>query len=95
VSATIANTGRAAATEVVQLYTRDLVGSTTRPVRELKRFQRISLKPGQSQRVSFTLRSRDLAFHNPAMQQVAEPGDFKVWVAPNADAGLEGAFTLR
>ena len=95
VSATIANTGDVAATEVVQLYVRDLVGSVTRPVRELKGFQRVSLQPGEERRISFTLHSDNLAFHNPALKRVTEPGDFRVWIAPNAEAGLEGEFHLR
>jgi beta-glucosidase len=94
ISAVITNTGKREATEVVQLYVRDLVGDVTRPVRELKGFQRVTLKPGESETVVFTLSTDDLTFHNQAMQEVVEPGDFKVWVAPNAVAGLEGSFRV-
>ncbi|WP_250463741.1 glycoside hydrolase family 3 N-terminal domain-containing protein [Microbulbifer litoralis] len=95
VSATITNTGDVVATEIPQLYVRDLVGSVTRPVRELKGFERIELAAGESRRVTFSLGADQLAFHNAEMQSVAEPGEFRVWIAPNAEAGLEGRFTLR
>ncbi|MCX2830946.1 glycoside hydrolase family 3 N-terminal domain-containing protein [Microbulbifer thermotolerans] len=95
VSATITNTGKRTATETVQLYVRDLVGSVSRPVRELKGFERITLAPGESRRVSFTLKANQLAFHNAQMQQVIEPGEFHVWIAPDAESGLQGSFTLQ
>ncbi|WP_231756850.1 beta-glucosidase BglX [Microbulbifer elongatus] len=95
VSATITNTGKRTATETAQLYVRDLVGSVSRPVRELKGFERITLAPGESQRVQFTVAASDLAFHNAQMEQVIEPGEFRVWVAPDAQSGLESGFTLR
>ncbi|WP_110513035.1 beta-glucosidase BglX [Herpetosiphon llansteffanensis] len=94
ISATITNTGNYAGAEVVQLYIRDLVGSMTRPIKELKGFQRIALEPGQSQEVTFELRSADLSFHNNAMQKIAEPGEFHVWVAPNSLGGLQASFEL-
>ncbi|XSG73818.1 beta-glucosidase BglX [Herpetosiphon llansteffanensis] len=94
ISATITNTGNYAGAEVVQLYIRDLVGSMTRPIKELKGFQRIVLEPGQSQEVTFELRSADLSFHNNAMQKIAEPGEFHVWVAPNSLGGLQASFEL-
>lgn len=93
-SATIKNTGNVKATEVVQLYVRDLVGSRTRPVRELKGFERITLAPGESQTVSFTLNTDQLAFHNPDMERVTEPGDFHLWIAPDSASGLKGEFTI-
>ncbi len=95
VSAEIANTGQREGDEIVQLYTRDLVGSVSRPVRELKGFRRIHLKPGEKQAVSFTLRTEDLAFYNPQMQLVTEPGRFRVWIAPDAVRGVEGEFTVE
>lgn len=91
---TLTNTGTRPATEVVQLYVRDLVGSITRPVRELKGFQRVDLAPGASQAVTFTLHTDDLAFHNAAMQRITEPGHFHLWIAPHAAGGLRGAFEV-
>ncbi|WP_236250392.1 glycoside hydrolase family 3 N-terminal domain-containing protein [Microbulbifer sp. ALW1] len=95
ISATLTNTGKVSATETAQLYVRDLVGSVSRPVRELKGFERITLAPGESREVDFTLKASQLAFHNAQMQPVIEPGEFRVWIAPDAESGLEGGFTLR
>jgi beta-glucosidase len=94
VSADITNTGARAADEVVQLYTRDLVGSVTRPVRELKQFRRVRLKPGEKQTVSFTLSTDELAFHDRHMHRVTEPGEFHVWIAPDSASGLRGEFAV-
>jgi beta-glucosidase len=93
-TATLTNTGTRMATEVVQLYVRDLVGSVTRPIRELKGFHRVDLAPGASQDVTFTLHTDDLAFHNAAMQRVTEPGAFHLWIAPDATSGLRGEFEV-
>jgi beta-glucosidase len=95
VSATIKNTGKATATEVVQLYVQDVVGDVTRPVRELKGFERITLAPGASQKVTFNIHTDDLAFHDQKMERVTEPGDFNVWVAPNAASGLKDSFVVK
>ena len=95
VSATVANTGGREATEVVQLYVRDLVGSLTRPVRELKGFERVTLGPGEARRVSFRLHTDDLAFHDRESRRVTEPGAFRVWIGPDAASGLEGGFEVR
>ncbi len=95
ISADVANTGSRDADEIVQLYIRDLVGSITRPVRELKAFRRVHVKAGEKQTVSFTLKSSDLAFYNDKMQYAAEPGQFHVWVAPSSDKGVRGEFVLR
>ena len=81
---TLTNTGKVEGKEVVQLYTRDLVGSLTRPVKELKGFQKISLKPGESKEVTFTLTAEDLKFYNAELQYVAEPGDFKLFIGGNS-----------
>jgi beta-glucosidase len=94
VSATVANTGDRAGDEIVQLYVRDLVASVTRPVKELKGFQRVSLDPGEEERVRFEVPVQQLGFHGPAIEYVVEPGDFSVWVGPNAAGGLEGAFEV-
>ncbi len=94
VAADVANTGRYEADEVVQLYVRDLAASVSRPVRELKGFQRVHLKPGEKRSVEFTLGRADLAFHNTHMQLVTEPGTFQVWIAPDSDRGLGGEFKV-
>ncbi len=94
VSAEVANTGAYEADEIVQLYTRDLVASVTRPVRELKGFRRVHLKPGEKQTVEFTLRAQDLAFYGENMQLATEPGVFHVWIAPDSSSGLSGEFEV-
>ena len=94
VAATVTNTGKVVADEVAQLYVRDLVGSITRPVKELKGFTRISLEAGESQRVRFTLVADQLAFYTVGGRRVVEPGAFKVWVGPNSQDGLEGDFEV-
>jgi len=89
ISVQLTNSGAFAATETVQLYIRDNVASITRPVKELKAFQRIALKPGESQTVSFTLDETDLAFYNADMEFTAEPGRFEVMVGgSSADEDL-------
>ena len=94
VQATVSNNGSRTAEEVVQLYVRDLVGNVTRPVRELKGFQRLRLEPGEQNTVSFELGPDDLAFYGRDMQLITEPGDFHVWVGGNSDADMQAAFTL-
>jgi beta-glucosidase len=94
VSVELANTGSVAAEEVVQLYVRDLVGSVTRPVRELKGFRRVRLEPGQATKVDFVLTSDDLAFHGRSNSRIVEPGDFHVWVGGSSKARLRAAFRL-
>ena len=74
---------------------RDLVASVVQPVRKLRGFQRVSLKPGEVRRVSFTLTTGDLAFYNTRMQLVTEPGKFQVWIAPDAMRGAVGELELR
>ncbi len=95
VSATITNTGTTAADEVVQLYVHDVAASITRPVRQLKSYRRVSLAPGASERVAFTLRRSDLTFIGADMTPTVEPGEFIFWIAPSAEAaGVSGRFTL-
>lgn len=94
VQATVRNIGSREAVEVVQLYVRDLVGNVTRPVRELKGFQRVRLEPGEQRTVSFELAPDDLAFYGRDMQLITEPGDFHVWIGGSSDAELQTAFTL-
>jgi beta-glucosidase len=92
---TVTNSGERAGVEVVQLYVRDLVGSVTRPVRELKAFQRIELQPGQSRDVTFTLNAADLAFYTASGRWEAEPGEFRVFVGTNSRDVSEATFTLQ
>ena len=105
VSCVIRNTGEREGVAVPQLYVRDLVGSITRPVRELKGFQRVSIPAGDSITVVFTLTRDDLAYWHYAeaitlgadggYERSAEPGRFQVWIAPNAAEGSPAAFHLR
>ncbi len=95
VSCTVTNNGKYAGTETPQLYVRDMVGSLVRPVRELKGFERVTLQPGESRTVTFTLTPADLAFHHADLSYNAEPGDFQVWVASDSDSGNAAAFTLE
>ena len=87
VSVDLKNTGKRSATEVVQLYVQDLVGSVVRPIKELKRFDRVELAPGETKTVTFELPVAELAFWNIDMEYVVEPGDFKLWVAGDSDSG--------
>ncbi|MBZ5580866.1 MAG: glycoside hydrolase family 3 C-terminal domain-containing protein [Acidobacteriia bacterium] len=95
VSADVANTGTREADEVAQFYIRDLVASVVQPVRALKGFRRVHLKPGEKQTVQFTLTANDLAFYNEQAKLVTEPGRFQVWVAPDSARGVPGEFTLE
>ena len=94
ISADVTNTGDRAAEEVVQLYVRDLVGSMTRPVKELKGFQRVRLDPGERRTVTFALCAADLAFVGRDLQWTTEPGHFHVWVGGSSEAPLQSAFTI-
>ena len=90
----VTNTGNRAGQEVVQLYIRDLVGSVTRPVKELKGFKKIFLNPGETKTVTFNLSQDNLKFYDRQMNFVVEPGEFKVWVGPNSAEGLESGFEI-
>ncbi|WP_113654249.1 beta-glucosidase BglX [Pedobacter namyangjuensis] len=90
----LTNNGKYDGKEVVQLYTRDLVGSITRPVKELKGFQKISLKAGESKDVTFTITEEDLKFYNSNLKFVAEPGDFKLFIGGNSRDVKETSFKL-
>ena len=104
-SCEITNTGNRTATAVPQLYVRDLVGSLTRPVRELKGFQRVTIPAGESRTVTFELTEEDLAYWHlaegvtlgadGAYVHTAESGDFHVWIAPNAAEGQPAKITLK
>ena len=95
ISFDLTNTGKYDGTEVVQLYVQDKIGSVTRPVKELKGFQRVSLKQGEKKTVSFSLPIEELAFWNIDMQRVVEPGEFNLWVGPNSAEGLQTSFTVE
>ncbi len=86
VSVTVSNTGNREGEEVVQLYVRDEVGSVTRPVRELRGFQRVRLAPGRDTTVNFTLGPASLAFYGQAMERIVEPGFFTVYVGTSSQA---------
>ena len=88
------NTGKYKGTEVAQLYIQDKVGSVTRPVKELKRFTRVTLKPGEKKNVSFELPISELAFWNIDMMKVVEPGDFGLWVATDSQSGEQVFFKV-
>ena len=90
----VTNTGSVAGTTVVQLYVRDDVGSITRPVRELRGFSRVSLRPGEKRTVSFPVDARALAFHDASMRLVAEPGTFTLYAGQDAAHGESASFTF-
>lgn len=94
ISFTLKNTGKYDGTEVVQLYVQDKVGSVTRPVKELKRFQRVTLKAGESTQVSLSLPVSELAFWGYDMNYTVEPGDFTLWVGTNSVEGLTKDFSV-
>ena len=94
VSVDVTNSGDYDGKEVVQLYIRDLVGSVTRPVKELKGFQKVEIKKGETRTVTFKLTVEDLKFYNYNLDFVAEPGDFDVFVGANSDASLKLQFEL-
>ena len=95
VSFTLTNTGSCEGTEVAQLYVRDLVGSVTRPVKELKGFQRVTLQPGESRSLSFDLPVQELAFYGLDMVKKVEPGDFQLWVAGDSASGEPLTFKVK
>lgn len=92
---TVSNTGKVAGEEVVQLYLRDMVGSVSRPVKQLKGFEKISLKPGQSQTVSFEINEEMLRFWRADMTYGSEKGEFVVMVGPNASITKGVNFWLK
>jgi beta-glucosidase len=93
-SVEVENTGKRAGDEVVQLYVRDMAASVTRPVRELKGFERVTLRPGERRRVQFTLTPEHLGFYNREMRFVVEPGTFKVFAGTSSEGGLEASFEV-
>jgi beta-glucosidase len=91
----VANTGTRAGDEVAQLYVRDDVGSVTRPVMQLRRFQRVTLAGGQRTTLRWSLGMNDLAFYDLSMRRVAEPGTFRVFVGTSSADTQSAPFTLR
>ncbi len=94
VSVEVENIGDRAGDEVVQMYICDLAASVTRPVKELKGFQRLTLQPGEKKRVELKLTARQLGFYNREMKFVVEPGEFKVMVGPNSEDLIESKFEV-
>ena len=92
---TVTNTGTVTGKETVQLYIRDMVGSIARPVKELKGFQQVTLAPGESKKVSFTISVSDLKFYNSDLKYVYEPGNFKVFIGTNSRDVKEADFQLK
>ncbi len=95
VTVPVTNTGKYDADEIVQLYVHDVVGSVSRPVKELKGFERVSLKQGETKNVTFTLKADDLKFYNQQLEYKCEPGDFEVMVGPNSRDVQTMKFTLQ
>jgi beta-glucosidase len=94
VSVEVQNTGTRAGDEVVQLYIRDVVSSISRPVKELKGFERVTLRPGEKRRVTFTLKPDALGFYNKQMKFVVEPGEFKVMIGSSSEDVIEKSFQV-
>ncbi len=94
VSVDVENTGSMLGDEVVQLYLQDVVANPTRPVKELKGFQRITLQPGATKHIEFVLDSAKIGYFNNDGNIEVQPGLFKVWVGGSSEGGLEGNFTL-
>jgi beta-glucosidase len=94
VTAVVKNTGSRDGVEIAQLYTRDLVGSITRPVRELKGFEHVPLKTGEQRTITFSVPAKDLGFFNEEGRYIVEPGKFHVWIGGSSAATLRGEFEL-
>ena len=92
---TVTNTGKRDGAELVQLYIRDLVGSITRPVRELKGFEKVFLKAGESKTVSFKITPELLRFYDYDLNHVAAPGDFDVMIGGSSQAEKIARLTLK
>ncbi len=91
---TLKNTGNVDGTEVAQLYVQDIVGSVVRPVRELKGFQRVALKAGESKIIEFKLSTDDLAFYGRDLIKRTEAGDFNIWIGGDSNASLKSTFSV-
>jgi len=95
VSVKVRNSGKCDGTEVVQLYLRDDVASTTRPMRELKGFERVELRAGEERRIEFEITPEDMSFWTINEEFAQEPGSFHVWVGHDSNATLGGEFAVR
>lgn len=95
VTCDVTNSGKRDGQEVVQLYIRDKVASLIRPVRELKGFQKVALRPGETKTVTFTLTPAELAYWQDAKTHKAEAGEFQVWVSPDSQSGRPATFNYR
>ncbi len=94
VSVDLSNTGDLGGEEVVQLYVRDQVASVTRPVKELKAFEKVQLKENETKTIEFELTADDLSFYNFKLERVTEPGKFQIFVGGDSNAYLKADFTL-
>lgn len=95
VSVDVSNTGNYDGKEVAQLYIQDVAASITRPVKELKGFELVALKKGETKTITFTLTDKELGFYDADGNFVVEPGTFKIWVGGSSDKGLENKFDLE
>jgi len=94
VTVDVTNTGSRAGTEVAQLYLRDDAASVTRPIRELRGFRRVTLNPGETRTLTFTLRPDDMALYDRDLRRVVEPGTFTLWAGGSSAATLEARFAV-
>jgi beta-glucosidase len=94
-SVTVKNTGKVAGATTVQLYIRDVTASISRPVKELKGFEKIDLQPGEEKRVTFTLREKDLRFFDNQLKWASEPGKFNVFIGLDSVNVKENSFQLK
>ena len=94
ISVNVTNSGNYDGAETVQLYIKDVVGSVTRPVKELKRFEKVVIKKGETKTISFEITSNDLKFYDKNMKFTAEPGDFEIFVGGNSDTNYKETFEL-
>ena len=95
VTVSVTNTGEIAADEIVQMYIRDKISSVTRPVMELKGFQRVTLAPGETKQVSLTIDSTALHFYNLEMVRIVEPGEFEIMVGSSSQTKNFTTLTVR
>lgn len=94
ISVSVTNTGQRVGEEVVQLYTRQMVGTTTRPVKELKGFSKVSLTPGESRKITFTIGKDELSYYNSEGEKVIEPGEFRVFVGTDSENVKQSQFRM-
>jgi beta-glucosidase len=94
VSVVVENVGDRAGDEVVQLYIRDVAASVARPVKELRGFERVTLRPGEKRTIPFKLTPESLAFYDRQMKFIVEPGEFRVFVGTSSESGIEASFRV-